>query len=75
LGYHPVCHHARFEIPADEAKYSPVADLFREFLHQQVVIDAVEEFLQVHVDHNPSAFGDVLLGRLDRLTFLPGRKP
>ena len=27
-------HHARFQIPADEAMYSPVVNLRREFLHQ-----------------------------------------
>lgn len=43
----PLCHHARFEIPADEAQHSPVVDLQGKFLHQQVVIDPVEEFLQV----------------------------
>ena len=31
---HPVCHHARFQIPADEAKHLPLTDLLRELLHQ-----------------------------------------
>jgi hypothetical protein len=66
-GDNPLCHHARFEIPTDEAKYSPIVDLRREFLHQEVVIDAVEEFLQVHVHHHPAAFGNVLPCRLDCL--------
>jgi hypothetical protein len=66
-GYDPLCHHARFEISADEARYSRVANLLREFLHQEIVIDAVEEFLQVHVDHDPAAFGYPLPVSFDRL--------
>ena len=56
-----------------EAQYSSVTDLLRELLHQEVVIDAVEEFLQVHVHHKPATFGDILLGRLDRLMGVPPR--
>ena len=62
-----VGHHPRFEIPADEFEYPFVANLLRHFIHQNVVIDPVEEFLQVHVHHNPAAFGNVLPGRLDCL--------
>jgi site-specific DNA recombinase len=32
--YHPVCHHARFQIPADEAKHLPVTDLLRDLIYQ-----------------------------------------
>jgi hypothetical protein len=69
----PPCHHACFQIPSDETKHSPVVDLLREFLHQKVVIDAVKEFLQVHVHHKPATFGDILPGRLDRLMGVPPR--
>ncbi len=37
------------------------------------MIDPVEEFLHVHVHHDPATFGDVLLGRLDRLMGIPPR--
>jgi len=40
---------------------SPVFPLLREPFHQQVVIDAIEEFLHVPIDHDSPAFGDVLL--------------
>ena len=39
----------------------------------QVVIDAVEEFLQVHVDHYPTAFGNMLPRGLDCLMGVPPR--
>ena len=41
-GNDPLCHHPRFEIPADEAQDSLVADLLREPLHQNIMIDTVE---------------------------------
>jgi len=43
-GHDPVCHHSRFQIPADEAKHSPVVDLLRKFLHLQIVVDPVKNF-------------------------------
>jgi hypothetical protein len=48
-------------VAADELPRSPVFPLLRELFHQQVVIDAIEEFLHVPIDHDSPAFGDVLL--------------
>ena len=68
--------HPRFEIPADEFEYPFVVDLLRKFAHQNVVIDPAEEFLQVHIHDDSTAFGNVLSCCLDRLMgALPARKP
>ena len=49
------------------AQFAEQRRILGEPLHQDVVIDPVEEFLQIHVHHDPAAFGNVLSGCLDRL--------
>jgi len=44
-----------------------VADPLRHQAHQEVLVDPVEEFLQVEIDHAGVPFGDIGLGSCDRL--------
>jgi hypothetical protein len=63
----PVRQHARAQNAADEPEKAPVADPLRHQPHQEVLVDPVEEFLQVEIDHAGVPFGDIGLGSGDRL--------
>ena len=44
-----------------------VANLSRHPVHQNVMMDRVEELRQVHIDGNAIAFSDILAGLVDRM--------
>jgi hypothetical protein len=46
---------------SDELEYAFVDNPFRDARHQNVVIDSVEKFFEVEVDHDVVAFGDIPL--------------
>jgi len=50
-----------------------VIDLLGKFSHQQIVVHPVKELLQIQVHHDPTALGNVLPRRLDRLMGLQCR--
>ncbi len=54
--HHARRHNAGSEVAADESQHAAVRDPFRKLAHQHIVIDAVEEFLEIHVDHPSAAF-------------------
>ncbi len=54
-------HDATFQIPVDELKDPAILGSSFDFVHQLIVIDAVKELLQVHVDHPFIAVVDVFL--------------
>src|SRR5262245_49547979 len=45
----------------DELEYALVGNPFRDTRQQKIVIDSVEKFLEVEVDHDVVAFGDIPL--------------
>src|SRR5215471_8524777 len=57
----PVLHHSGIQECADELQQPLIPDSFRNLIHQFVVIDSIEEFLQIEL-HDPAvACSDVLL--------------
>jgi len=54
--HNAVLHHTRLQVAADEAEHSLVLHFAGHAGHQHVVVDAVEEFLQVHIHDPPAAF-------------------
>src|SRR5215510_8614269 len=68
-----VLHYPGVEKRPDELEYALVGNSFRDARHQNVVIDSVEKFLEIQVDHDVVAFGDIplrlghrLMGRTSR---------
>jgi hypothetical protein len=57
----PVCQDARLQVAAYQPQHPLVRDPLGQPVHQDVMVDAVEEFLQVHVYHDPVAGLHVLL--------------
>jgi hypothetical protein len=58
-----VSHHTRFQKRIDVAQQTLVPDAFAQSLHQSVVVDFVEEFLQIYVNHPFQTPLDVRRGR------------
>ena len=58
----PVFHHPRVEERTDELQHALVGNPCRNAGHQQVMVDSIEEFFEVDVDHVVVALGNVLLG-------------
>jgi hypothetical protein len=68
---------ARLQVAANEPQHPLVRDPLRKPVHQDVVVNAVEELLQVHVHHDPVAGLHVLLrySNTAPCALRPGRKP
>src|SRR5215471_17958971 len=62
-----VLHYPGVEKRPDELEYALVGNPFRDARHQNVVIDSVEEFFEIEVDHDVVAFGDIPLCLSHRL--------
>ena len=58
---HAALHHPRLQIAADQFQDAFVLDTASQASHQHVMVHAIEELLQVHVDHPAVAGRDVLL--------------
>src|SRR5262249_8587895 len=54
-------HYPSVEKRPDELKYALVGNPFRDARHQNIVIDSVEKFFEINVDHDVEAFGDIPL--------------
>lgn len=52
---HAVVHDAAIEICTNQPENSGVLDAFLQAAHQDVVIDAVEELLEIDIDHDPAS--------------------
>ena len=61
LAANPVRHDARLQVAPDQPQLRLVRDALGQPVHQDVVVDAVKELLQVHVHHRPAARLHVLL--------------
>ena len=59
-------HHLGFQHPVDEREEPPVCDLRLQPRHQTLMVDAVEEFLEVEIDHPLVPVLQVLLCLGDR---------
>lgn len=55
-------HHSRFQEAADNPELAPVADAPRQVGHQEIVVHAIKELLQIEVDQVILALGDVRPG-------------
>jgi len=58
---HPVRQDARLQVAANQPQHPLVRYALGQPIHQDVVIDSVEEFLQIQVHHDPVAGLHVLL--------------
>src|SRR5215468_599256 len=56
-----VLHYPGVEKRPDELEYALVGNPFRDARHQNVVIDSVEKFFEIQVDHDVEALGDIPL--------------
>jgi site-specific DNA recombinase len=63
----PVRKDARLQVAPDQPQHPLVRDPLGQPVHQDVVVDAVEELLQIHVHHHPMASLHVPLRRQHRL--------
>jgi len=59
--YQPVLHHPGIQKRPNEFQQSLVFDPVRDPTHQFVVIDSIEKFLQIKINHPAVTFSDVLL--------------
>ena len=57
----PVLHHAGVQERPNESPQPAVFDALGDTAHQFVVVDAIEEFFQIEIDHPVVAVGDVVL--------------
>src|SRR5262244_3959224 len=55
-----VLHHPGFEKGPDELKHAFVRHPYGDARHQAIVIDSVEKFFEIEIDHDAVALGDVL---------------
>ena len=60
-------HYPGTQVFTDQAQYPFVANLSRHPVHQDVMIDRVEELRQVYIDGNAIAFTYILAGLIDRM--------
>jgi hypothetical protein len=58
-------HHPGFEIPANEYEHASVRNPLAQLAHEHIVIDAIEELFQIHVDHPAPATLHVALRLTD----------
>src|SRR5580765_393305 len=70
---HPVLHHPGIQECPDELQQPFIFDSFGDLAHQFVVINSIEKFLQIKINHPAVAFGDVLLRLCHRLMSRPSR--
>ena len=68
----PVFHHSGLEKGADQLEYPFVGDPFGNASHQSVLVDTVEEFFEVDVNHDTVALSNIRLCLSHRLM---GRAP
>src|SRR3970282_847185 len=67
IHHYPFGHDSGLKIAANEPKHSLVLDSLGQLSHQHIVIDAVEKFLEVNVNHPSASFLNVSLRRAHRL--------
>ena len=63
----PVFHHSGLEKGADQLEYPFVGDPFGNASHQSVLVDTVEEFFEVDVNHDTVALSNIRLCLSHRL--------
>jgi hypothetical protein len=73
LQHHAVAHDAAVQIRAYQTDDSGVVEALLQAVHEDVVIDAIKEFLQIDINHNLSARLDVALCRENRVVGAPAR--
>jgi hypothetical protein len=56
LPHQPGIQNPRLEVAPNQPQHGFVCDPPRQAFHQNVVIDPIEEFLQIHIDHHPESF-------------------
>ena len=56
-----VLHYPGIEIRPDEFEHALVDHPCRDARHQCIVIDSIEKLLEVEIDHNAVAFGNIAL--------------
>ena len=61
--HHPRRHHPGPQIPSDQPQHSLVPNHFRDPLHQNVMVDVVEELRDINIHHPVLARADVSLRR------------
>ncbi len=69
----PFHHHSGTQVFSDEAQDPFVANFSRHSVHQDVMVDRIEEFRQVHIDGDAVAFSDILAGLVNRMMGGPSR--
>jgi hypothetical protein len=68
-----VPHHSRRQKAADNLQQASVANAPRQAGHQDIVVDPVEKFFEVEIDHDIIPVGDVVAGSEQRLMRSPSR--
>jgi site-specific DNA recombinase len=69
----PVLHHPGIQECPDELQQPFIFDPFGYLPHQFVVINSIEKFLQIKINHPAVTFGDILLRLCHRLMSRPSR--
>ena len=67
LAVYPVCQDAGLQVATNQPQHPLVRNSLGQPIHQDVVVDPVEELLQIHVHHSSEARLHMLLCRQDRL--------
>ena len=67
LAYHAIMHDPAGEVRPDETDDSGVGNALLQAVYENVVVDRIEEFLQVHIDYGAVARLLMRLGGQDRL--------
>jgi site-specific DNA recombinase len=71
LHHHPIAHDSGVQVRPDQPQHCGVLDALPEPVHQDVVVDPVEELLQVHVHHDPPSRLHVRLRGQNRIVRSP----
>jgi len=61
LDHYPAGHHSRLEVAPNQPQHPLVLDPLGQPPHQHIVIDAIEESLQIHVNDAAASFLDIPL--------------
>ena len=71
LQHHAIAHDAAVQVGPYQPNYPGVVDAFPQAVNENVVIDAIKEFLQIDINHNPPARLDVAVRGQDRVVRTP----
>jgi hypothetical protein len=72
-GADAIPHHSRRQKAADNPQQARVANAPCQAGHQHIVVDPVEKFFEIQIDHDVVPVGDVFAGSEQRLMRSPSR--